>query len=162
MSDQPMPWEKAGMNAAWYDNQPFDVGMRVKITDSAWRIKAGSETGRVVGFDATGPLPGEDFIRVLVQPDGSTPTIIAIPPKVLNADESTELRGIAQTLFVGAEQSLRTEQFELFLQWLTGAACQDMIASPDIRRQRVRIGTIFIPGLVLPELVALAQERCGV
>jgi hypothetical protein len=159
MSDQQMPWERAGMNAAWYENQPFDVGMRVAITDSIWRTRTGAAAGRVVGFDASGPLPGEDFVRVLVQPDAPTATIVAIPPAALGHEEGSEIRGIAQTLLTGAEQSLRPEQFDTLLRWLCGDACKELIASPNIRLQRIRAGEVYIPGLVLPELAALAEER---
>lgn len=159
MSGDQMPWERAGMNATWYESQPFDVGARVAISDSAWRTRAGATSGRVMGFDATGPLPGEDFIRVLVQPDLVNPTIVAIPPAALTPEYGSELRGIAQTLLVGAEQALRPAQFQLLLEWLSGDACRELIASPDIRRQRIRVGGLAIPGLVLPELAALATER---
>ena len=159
MSDQQMPWERAGMNAAWYENQPFDVGMRVTITDSVWRVRTGAATGRVVGFDASGPLPGEDFIRVLVQPDTQTVTIVAIPPTALGHEDVSEIHGIAQTLLTGAEQSLSPDQFNKLLHWLCSDACKELIASPNIRRQRIRAGAIYIPGLVLPEMAALAEKR---
>jgi hypothetical protein len=159
MSGEQMPWERAGMNATWYESQPFDVGMRVAISDPAWRTQTGATSGRVMGFDATGPLPGEDFIRVLVQPDLPNPTIVAIPPAALTSEQGSELRGIAQTLLVGAEQALRPEQFQRLLQWLSSDACREMIASPEIRRQRIRAGGLAIPGLVLPELADLAAER---
>ncbi|NTV65268.1 MAG: hypothetical protein HGA65_17295 [Oscillochloris sp.] len=161
MSGQQMPWERSGMNAAWYESQPFDVGARVAISDAAWRTSAGAASGRVVGYDASGPLPGEEFIRVLIQPDLLEPTIIAIPPTALAPDAGSELRGIAQTLLVGAEQALRPDQFTQFLQWLSGPVCGELIASPDIRRQRIRAGGLRIPGLVLPELADLARERLG-
>ncbi|MEI7645920.1 MAG: hypothetical protein WCJ55_16755 [Chloroflexales bacterium] len=161
MSDQQMPWERAGMNAAWYENQPFDVGMRVAITDGIWRTRTGAATGRVVGFDASGPLPGEDFIRVLVQPDAPTVAIVAIPPAALDIEDGSELNGIAQTLLTGAEQSLTPDQFDKLLHWLCGDACKELIATPTIRRQRIRAGAVYIPGLVLPELAALAAERLG-
>ncbi|MEI6777383.1 MAG: hypothetical protein WCK70_10830 [Chloroflexales bacterium] len=159
MSDQQMPWERAGMNAAWYENQPFDVGMRVTITDSIWRTRTGAAAGRVVGFDASGPLPGEDFIRVLVQPDAPTVTVVAIPPMALDHEDGSEIHGIAQTLLTGAEQSLNAEQFTTLLQWLCSDTCKELIASPNIRRQRIRAGAIYIPGLVLPEMAALAEKR---
>jgi hypothetical protein len=159
MSDQQMPWERAGMNAAWYENEPFDVGMRVAIIDSVWRTRVGAAAGRVVGFDASGPLPGENFVRVLVQPDAAVVTIVAIPPAALGPEDGSELRGIAQTLLTGAEQSMQPDQFEKLLHWLCGDACKELIASPDIRLQRIRAGGLYIPGLVLPELAALAEER---
>ncbi len=159
MSDQQMPWERAGMNAAWYENQPFDVGMRVEIRDGMWRTRVGAAAGRVVGFDASGPLPGENFVRVLVQPDAAVATIVAIPPAALGPEEGTELRGIALTLLTGAEQSLRPEQFDQLLHWLCGDVCKGLMAEPDIRLQRIRIGGLYIPGLVLPELAALAEDR---
>jgi hypothetical protein len=154
-----MPWERAGMNAAWYENQPFDVGMRVTISDAAWRTRAGAVAGRVVGFDASGPLPGEDTVRVLVQPDAATVTIVAIPPAALAPEEGGELRGIALTLLTGAEQSMRPEQFDTLLRWLCGDACKELIASPDVRMKRIRAGGLYIPGLVLPELALVAAER---
>ncbi|MEI7769805.1 MAG: hypothetical protein WCI67_07455 [Chloroflexales bacterium] len=159
MSDQQMPWERAGMNAAWYDNQPFDVGTRVAITDPIWRTRTGAASGRVVGFDASGPLPGESFIRVLVQPDAPKATIVSIPPAALGPEDASELSGIAQTLLTGAEQSLHPEQFNKLLHWLCSDACKELIASPNIRLQRLRAGEVFIPGLVLPELAELAKER---
>ncbi|MBX0327458.1 hypothetical protein K2Z83_07175 [Oscillochloris sp. ZM17-4] len=159
MSDQQMPWERAGMNAAWYENQPFDVGMRVEIRDSVWRTRAGAMAGRVVGFDASGPLPGENFVRVLVQPDAAVAAIVAIPPAALGPEEGSELRGIALTLLTGAEQAMRPEQFDTLLRWLTGDACKGLMAEPNIRFQRIRAGGLYIPGLVLPELAALAEER---
>jgi hypothetical protein len=113
----------------------------------------------VVGFDASGPLPGESFIRVLVQPDAPTATIVAIPPAALGPEDGSELHGIALTLLTGAEQSLRPEQFDKLLHWLCGDACKELIASPDIRLQRIRAGEVYIPGLVLPELAALAAQR---
>lgn len=158
MSNQ-QPWERAGMNAAWYDNQPFDVGMRVAINDPIWRTRAGAAAGLVAGFDASGPLPGEHFVRVLVQPDGPTVTIVAIPPAALGPEEGSELRGIALTLMSGAEQSLRPEQFQKLLYWLCSPACKELIDLPTIRLQRIRAGGMYIPGLVLPELAALAAER---
>lgn len=159
MSEQQMPWERAGMNAAWYENEPFDVGMRVAISDPIWRTRTGAVAGRVVGFDASGPLPGESFVRVLVQPDAPTATIVAIPPAALGQEEGSELRGIAQTLLTGAEQSMRPEQFERLLSWLSGDSCRELIASPDIRLQRIRAGGLYIPGLVLAELAELAADR---
>jgi hypothetical protein len=159
MSDQQMPWERAGMNAAWYENEVFDVGMRVEIRDSVWRTRTGAAAGRVVGFDASGPLPGESFVRVLVQPDGAVATIVAIPPAALGPEDGSELRGIAVTLLTGAEQSMSPEQFDTLLRWLSGDACKELMAEPKIRAQRIRAGGLYIPGLVLPELAALAEER---
>ncbi|NNJ09718.1 hypothetical protein EKD04_005210 [Chloroflexales bacterium ZM16-3] len=159
MSEQQMPWERAGMNSAWYENEIFDVGMRVEIRDSVWRTRTGAAAGRVVGFDASGPLPGENFVRVLVQPDAAVATIVAIPPAALGPEDGSELRGIAVTLLTGAEQSMSPEQFDKLLHWLSGDACKELMAEPKIRLQRIRAGGVYIPGLVLPELAALAEER---
>ncbi|NTW02986.1 MAG: hypothetical protein HGA19_17175 [Oscillochloris sp.] len=161
MSDQQMPWERSGMNAAWYDNQPFDVGTRVVINDPIWRTRAGAATGRVVGFDASGSLPGENFVRVLIQPDIATEMIIAIPPHTLEQEEGSELRGIAQTFLIGAEQAMRPDQFNTMLHWLCSDACKKLVADPKIRLQRIRAGGVYFPGLVLPEMVALAEDRLG-
>lgn len=159
MSNQEMPWERAGMNAAWYENQPFDIGARVVIDDPDECERHSATAGRVVGYDASGPRPGERFVRVLIQLDSIPPVIVAIPPAALKPEPGGELHGIAATLLAGLEQSLRPEQFQSLLAWLNGDKCREFIAAPDIRMQRIRLGEIYLPGILLPELADLARAR---
>lgn len=151
--------EKISQGGAWYEGQVYDIGARVEIVDGAAQAEAGAAAGRVVGYDPSGPRPGEDFTRVLVQPDTPTPTIIALPPVTVAPEEGSERAGLARSVLSGLEQSLRPEQFTALLGWLAGPECAVLIADPAIRRQRVRLGGIYLPGLILPERAALARER---
>ncbi|PDV97344.1 hypothetical protein [Candidatus Chloroploca asiatica] len=145
----------------WYEGLGFDIGARVEITDSREIPISGVTTGSVVGFDASGPRPGEAFIRVLVQPDGPMATIIALPPSALSPEAGGNLLGLARTVLTGLEQSMRPEQFTTLLTWLTSEQARAMAQDPTIRLQRIRSGNVFIPGLVLPEVVELAAARLG-
>jgi len=72
---------------------------------------------------------------------GGSPT----PPAALAPEAGTELLGLARSILTGAEQ--------------TFGAGRALAADPAIRRQRVRAGSIQLPGLVIPELVQLADEK---
>lgn len=143
----------------WFEGLGFDLGARVTIMGSEAQTEAGAQAGSVVGFDASGPREGEDFIRVLVQPDGPEPKIVALPPATLRHEESSEIVGLAQAILTGLERTLTANGFAALLTWLSGPEGQALAADPSVRRQRVRIGGLSIPGLTLPELVALAQAR---
>jgi hypothetical protein len=145
----------------WYENLGFDIGARVIIRDAAAQRLAGAVAGQVVGFDASGPRPGESFIRVLVQPDGPLISIAALPPSSLALEDVSELGGLARSILAGAEQSLGPRRFQTLLDWLAGPEGQALAADPAVRRQRVRVGGIALPGLVLPELAALAREKAA-
>jgi hypothetical protein len=145
----------------WFEGLGFDIGARVAIQGAAEQALAGATTGSVVGFDASGPLPGESFIRVLVQPDAPTPTIVALPPTALRPEEGSEIAGLARAILAGLEQSLSPAAYTALLTWLTGPQGRGLAADPAIRRQRVRVGGLSLPGLTLPELVNLAAERTG-
>ncbi|GAB4427765.1 MAG: hypothetical protein OHK0015_10030 [Chloroflexi bacterium OHK40] len=149
----------AAQSIVWYENLGFDIGARVMITDAAERAVAGASAGSVVGFDASGPRPGESFIRVLVQPDTVPPTIVALPPAALAPEAGSEIDGLARTILTGLESALNAEGFARLLAWLSGPEGQALAADPTIRRQRVRAGGLSLPGLVFPELVALARQR---
>jgi hypothetical protein len=159
MADAARPGDGEGV--VWYENLGFDIGARVTIVDADARASAGAVAGTVVGFDASGPRPGEDFIRVLVKPDGPLVSIAALPPAALAPEDDGELAGLARTILAGAEQSLGRERFRDLLEWLAGDAAREMAADPAIRRQRVRAGGLVLPGLVFPELVAIAAEKLG-
>lgn len=143
----------------WYENLGFDIGARVLIKGEVARAEAGATAGSVVGFDASGPRPGEDYIRVLVQPDGRGPAIVALAPHALTPEAGTEITGLARSILAGFEQSLKPAGFAALLAWLAGDTGRALAADPAIRQQRVRTGSITIPGLVFPELVELAAER---
>lgn len=143
----------------WFENLGFDIGARVSIVDAGARASAGAVAGTVVGFDASGPRPGESFIRVLVKPDGPLMSIVALPPASLAPEDGSELAGLARTILAGAEQTLGAERFGALLTWLAGDTGRALAADPAIRRQRVRAGTVVLPGLVFPELVAIASEK---
>lgn len=143
----------------WYENLGFDIGARVMILGAEARASAGAVAGTVVGFDAGGPRPGEAFIRVLVKPDGPLVSIVALPPDALAPEDDGELAGLARTILAGAEQSLGRERFHTLLEWLAGNTARELAADPAIRRQRVRAGGLVLPGLVFPELVAIAVEK---
>lgn len=147
-----------GPGIVWYEGLGFDIGARVEIVDPAEREAVGAGAGSVVGFDASGPRPGESFIRVLVQLDLATPTIVALPPAALAPEEGSERLGLARSVLTGLEQSLGASFGEL-LAWLNSEQSRTMAADPQIRRQRVRVGGLVLPGLILPELVELAAER---
>ncbi len=152
----------AGENEAgvvWYEGLGFDIGARVLIVGEAERAEAQASAGAVVGFDASGPRPGESFIRVLVQPDGRGPAIVALPPAALAPESSSELAGLARTVMAGLQQQVHPKSFVSLLEWLAGEKGRALAADPDIRRQRVRVGSLTMPGLVFPELVELAAER---
>ncbi len=143
----------------WFEHLGFDIGMRVAITDAAERAVAGATAGSVVGFDASGPRPGEPFIRVLVQPDTAAMRIVALPPAALAPEAGTELLGLARSILTGAEQTLGAVRYNALVTWLASDAGRALAADPAIRRQRVRAGSVQLPGLVLPELVQLAAEK---
>lgn len=156
MPQHPIPPERASQQVAWYDNQVFDVGSRVVIDDPAERAAVGAGAGRVVGYEASGPRKGEPFIRVLVQPDLPAPTIVALSPQSLSPEPGAELAGIARTLLTSLQQSLRPDQFSDLVAWLSGPQAAALAADPATRRQRLRLGGLYLPGLVLPELIELA------
>ena len=161
-SKQP-PWERASQQSAWYDDQPFDIGQRVRIIDPSEQAVASANSGRVVGYDASGPRSGESFIRVLVTPDTTTSTIVALAPAALVPETAEEERaGMAATMLVGLEQALTVEQLNKVLQWLIGPACEKLLADPKLGIQRIRVANLLIPGLVLPDLIALAHQRLEV
>lgn len=143
----------------WYEGLGFDIGARVVISGDDARAEAGAKAGSVVGFDASGPRPGESFIRVLVQPDGRGPAIVALSPHALTPEATTEIGGLARSILAGLEQSLTPASFTALLTWLAGDKGRALAADPNIRLQRVRTGGLALPGLVLPELVELAAER---
>lgn len=147
-----------GEGIVWFEGLGFDIGARVAIVDPVERAAAGADAGSVVGFDASGPRPGESFIRVLVQLDLAAPTIVALPPAALAPEAGSEREGLARSILTGMEQSLGA-RYTTLLTWLTGEQGRALAADPTIRRQRVRVGGITLPGLVFPELVALAAER---
>jgi hypothetical protein len=160
MERKQAPWERASQQGAWYDDQPFDVGQRIVITDPAEQAVAGASAGRVVGYDASGPRRGEDFIRVLVTPDLPDMTIVALPPAALAPEEiPNERSGLALTMLLGLEQSLAPERYLKLLQWFIGDTCARLLADPHLPTQRIRLGGLVIPGLVLPELVTLARQK---
>jgi hypothetical protein len=160
MERKQAPWERASQKGAWYDDQPFDVGQRVRIVDPAEQAIAGATAGRVVGYDASGPRTGETFIRVLVTPDLPEMAIIALPPAALAPEETpNERSSLALTMLLGLEQSLSPERYTKLLQWFTGDACAKLLADPDLPTQRIRLSGLVIPGLVLPELVELARQK---
>ncbi|PDW04504.1 hypothetical protein [Candidatus Viridilinea mediisalina] len=143
----------------WFEGLGFDIGARVALMGAEAQAEAGARAGSVVGFDASGPREGEDFIRVLVQPDGPDAKIVALPPAALRPEEGSELAGLARAILAGLEQSLTPNGFAALLAWLAGPEGQALAADPSIRRQRVQVGGLRLPGLTLPELVALAQAR---
>jgi hypothetical protein len=159
MAGSPQRGDEQGI--VWYENLGFDIGARVAIVEAAARAAAGAASGSVVGFDASGPRPGEDFIRVLVQPDGPLVSIVALPPAALAPEDGSERAGLARSILTGAEQSLGPERFRALLRWLAGDEARALADDPTIRRQRVRLGGLMLPGLVFPELVALAREHAG-
>lgn len=148
-----------GQGIVWYEGLGFDIGARVQITGAAAQAEAGARGGSVVGFDASGPRPGERFIRVLVQPDRPEPAIVALPPAALATEGGEERDGLARAILTGLEQSMRPERFAALLGWLAGAEGRAIAAEPAIRMQRVRAGGLMLPGLVFPELVDLAAAR---
>ncbi|NTU81027.1 MAG: hypothetical protein HGA45_16870 [Chloroflexales bacterium] len=143
----------------WYEGLGFDIGARVTISSAAARAEAGASAGSVVGFDASGPRPGESFIRVLVQPDRPDPIIVALPPAALDPEGGQEREGLARAILAGLEQSMRPERFAVLVAWLAGDEGQAIAADPAIRLQRVRAGGLALPGLVFPELVNMAAAR---
>jgi len=149
MSDQP----------SWYDDQPYAIGDRVAITDQAAQQEAGSTAGRVVGYDASGPRPGEPFVRVLVMPDGPTPAIVALRPDTIEPEGDAPEVGLARTLLVEMRQNLPPERFARLLDWLRGDICAQIVARPDTARKQIRLGTITLPGFLLPALAQLASEQ---
>lgn len=153
--------EDSGQGIVWYEGLGFDIGARVTIAGDAERAAAGAQAGSVVGFDASGPRPGERFIRVLVQPDGRGPLIVALPPASLSPEAGTEIVGLARAILAGLEQSMQPERYAALLAWLAGDQGRAIAASPEIRLQRVRAGGLALPGLVFPELVELAVDLSG-
>jgi len=150
---------QVSQGGAWYDGEAFDVGARVAIVDQAARAQAGAAAGRVVGYDPSGPLPGEPFLRVLVQPDTVEPTIVALPPAAIAPEDGSERAGLARNLLASLEPTMRRERFLALLEWLAGPACAALVVDPEIRRRRVRLGGFYLPGLLLPELADLAAKR---
>lgn len=160
MEQRARPWERASEQPAWYDDQPYNIGDRVEIVDAAEQTRAGAGAGRVVGYDASGPHPDEDFIRVLVMPDCTPATIVALPPAAIIPERAeSERTGIARSLLAGLEQHLPPERFDRLLQWFTGAACRDLLDDPHLSVKNIRLGGLSFPGLLLPELVQLAAQR---
>lgn len=143
----------------WFENQNFDIGARVSIIDPAAQKAADATAGNVVGYDASGPRPGEPFIRVLVQPDSPTPNIVALPPQALEPERGSDRLGLARSILTGLEQHLAPAHLTQVLEWLRSDACATLCAAPATRRQRIRLGTLTLPGLVLPELAELAAQR---
>jgi hypothetical protein len=143
----------------WFENQNYDIGARVSIIDAAAQAAAGATAGNVVGYDASGPRPGEPFIRVLVQPDSPTTSIIALSPHALQPEEGSDRLGLAKSILSGLEQNLPPAHFAQVQNWLRSEACRTVCANPDTRRQRIRLGSLSLPGLVLPELAELAAQR---
>ncbi len=143
----------------WFENQNYDIGARVSIIDAAAQEVAGAKAGNVVGYDASGPRPGEPFIRVLVQPDSPIPSIVALSPNSLRPEEIPDRLGLARSIFTGLEQNLSPANFGQLLTWLRSDACQNVCTNSATRRQRIRLGSLTLPGLVLPELAELAIER---
>jgi hypothetical protein len=150
---------QVSQGGAWYDGEAFDVGDRVAIVDPAERARLGAGAGRVVGYDPSGPLPGESFLRVLVQPDTAEPMIVALPPTAVGPEDGSERIGLARNLLASLEPTMRPERFQALVSWLAGPACAELVADPQIRRRRVRLGGFYLPGLVLPELAELASRR---
>jgi hypothetical protein len=143
----------------WFENQNFDIGARVNIIDPTAQAVAGAAAGNVVGYDASGPRPGEPFIRVLVQPDSPTPSIVALPPHALQPEDGSDRLGLAKSILAGLEQNLPPAHFAQMQEWLRSEACRSLCTNPDTRRQRIRLGSLSLPGLVLPELAELAAQR---
>ncbi len=163
MEKPPRPWERASQQAAWYDDQPFNIGDRVQIIDPVEQDSAGASAGRVVGYDASGPRPGERFIRVLVMPDRAPATIVAIPPVALQPEAAdSERLGIAKTLLTGLEQNLPSDQFAKLLAWFAGDKCRALLADPNLSGKNIRLGNLTIPGMIVPELFHLAVQRLQV
>ncbi len=144
---------------SWFDDQPYAIGDRVRIHDQAAQEQAGSDAGRVVGYDASGPRPGEAFIRILIMPDAPTPSIVALSPHAIAAEGQAADAGLARTLLVEMEQNLAPELFSKVLTWLRSDVCAQIIARPDTARKQIRLGTITLPGFVLPALAQIAAER---
>ena len=151
------PWERVSEQAAWYDDQPFDIGDRVAIIDPAEQAFAEAASARVVGYDAAGPRKGEDFYRVLVLPDRPNAQIIALPPAALLREEGNERRGMALTTLLNMRQKVGEVNFPKLLAFLTGEACAQLLEDPELSSKRVRIAGMNIPGLLLPELIKQAQ-----
>lgn len=150
---------QTGDGIVWYEGLGFDIGTRVAINGDEAQTLAGAAAGNVVGFEASGPRPGENFIRVLVQPDTLTPQIVALPPATLTPEPGSERDGLARSILAGLAQSLPPAQYQALLSWLAGEPGQQLANDPSIRRQRVRVAGLSLPGLVLPELVMLAASQ---
>lgn len=148
-----------GEGIVWYEGLGFDIGTRVTITGSEAQSVAGAKAGSVVGFEASGPRPGETFIRVLIQPDTLAAQIVALPPASLAPEPGSEREGLARSILSGLAQNLPPPHYNALLTWLAGEAGQALAADPQIRRQRVRVAGMSLPGLVFPELVTLAQSQ---
>jgi hypothetical protein len=148
--------------AAWYEDQPFAIGDRVAVIDPHERAPLDEGAGRVVGYDAAGPRRSETFIRVLVLIDGLAGDIVALPPQALALEHSSERAGVAKTMLVELERSLRPPDFARLLDWLLGDACAQLIADPAIGRKNVHLGSLTLPGFLLHELRALAAEQRGI
>jgi hypothetical protein len=154
-----MPQERASQQAAWYDDQPFTIGDRVQIVDAAERSRQQGDAGRVVGYDASGPHRGEDFIRVLVLVDGPEPAIAAIPPACLEREaDASERTGLAKTMLIQFRQSLGDERFAKLQDWLQSEACQKLLDDPRLTVKNIRLGALTIPGILLPEMARLVAQ----
>ncbi|NJN17355.1 MAG: hypothetical protein HC822_14325 [Oscillochloris sp.] len=150
---------QVSQGGAWFEGQTYDIGARVTIVDPAVREQLGAASGQVVGYDPSGPLPGESFLRVLVQPDLPTPRIDAVPPAAIEPEGSSERGGVARSLLMGLEMTMRPERFRALLEWLSGPTCTAMLEDPKLSRRRIRLGELYLPGLLLPDLVLQATER---
>jgi hypothetical protein len=149
----------------WFAHQSYDSGARVSIIDAAAQAAAGAAAGNVVGYDASEPRPGEPFVRVLVQPDSPTSSIIALPPHVLRPEAGSDRLGLARSILARLEQNLLPAHYAQVQEWLRSDACRSLCANPETRRQRITLGSLalpglVLPGLVLPELAELAAQNC--
>lgn len=159
MQRSEMPWERASEQPAWYDNQPYDIGDRLQVTQAVPPDVVAGATGRVVGYDASGPRHGEDFVRILIILDTRPDEILALPPHALAPAAGSERQGLARNLLISFEQQLAPAAFQHLLAWLTGAECRRIAADPATTRKRLSVGGLKIPGFLLPELIALAEEH---
>lgn len=150
--------ERASQQPAWYDEQPFDIGVRVQILDAAEQQAAGGVAGRVVGYDASGPRAGEEYIRVLVLVDKTPPEIAAVAPAALQAEQEPEHAQVALTMLRDLEQSLGAASFAKLRAWLQSEQCAKLLDDPHLARQNIRLGRLVLPGFLLPDLVRLSRQ----
>jgi hypothetical protein len=152
--------ERASQQGAWYDGESFDIGQRVTIIDAAERVQAGGEQGRIVGYDASGPRRGEDFVRVLVMVDGPDPAIVALPPQALRGETASgELEGLARTLLVQLQQLLGERGYPTLREWLLSEQARSIAADPGVSRRNIHLGQISIPGLLIAPMIRLLEAE---